>query len=46
MHLVQNTEECQAADGDHDEPDLSGVDDDEVFDENCSEHDLDGLEID
>ena len=40
LHLVQNTEECQAADGDHDDPELTGVDDDEAFDENYSEQDL------
>lgn len=43
---MQNTEECVAADGDHDDPELTGVDDDEAFEDDYSEHELDGLEID
>jgi hypothetical protein len=41
LHLVQNTEECVAADGDQDDPDLSGVDDQDDY---SSAH-LDGFAI-
>jgi hypothetical protein len=41
-HLVQNTEECMAADGDQDDPELSGVEDEDDFE---SAQLLEGFEI-